>query len=213
MPRIPTDYSKALIYKIVCNDIKIKECYYGSTTNFKARKYGHKTSCNNINSKLYNSTFYQFIRENGGWDNWNMVLVKYYPCNNKLELEREERMCMENDENRLNNNLPAITDDEKKEHMKKYYKENAVTIREQHKTYYKETKTFRKEKHKKYRDNHKEEAKKYREDNKEQNKKYREENKEKLHTNYDCKCGGHYQYKHKSEHFKSKKHQKYIKNN
>ena len=135
MPRLPTDYSKALIYKIVCNDIKIKECYYGSTTSFINRKNAHKSSCNNINSNCYNQPKYKFIRENGEWDNWNMVLVKYYPCNNRLELEREERLCMEQDENRLNCILPARTDDERKEYIKQHYIDNADKIKEQQKQY------------------------------------------------------------------------------
>jgi len=136
MPRIATDYSKALIYKIVCNDIKIKEVYYGSTTNFKARKYNHKSTCHNENHKDYNNPKYQFIRCNGGWNNWNMVLVKEFSCKNKLELEREERLCMEQDENRLNCILPARTDDELKEYYKQHYIDNIETIRERQKQYY-----------------------------------------------------------------------------
>ena len=135
MPRLPTDYSKALIYKIVCNDIKIKECYYGSTTSFVKRKYCHKSSCNNSNSKQYNYPKYSFIRENGGWDNWNMVLVKEFACNNKLELEREERLCMEQDENRLNAQLPARTDDERIENMRVYYQNNKEKIKDKQKQY------------------------------------------------------------------------------
>jgi hypothetical protein len=225
MPRIPTDYSKALIYKIVCNDIKIKECYYGSTTNFKARKFQHKSNCKNINSTCYNNTKYQFIRCNGGWDNWNMVLVKEFACNNKLELEREERRCMEQDENRLNDKLPARTSDEKKQYEKKYHKEY-------HKEHYKENKEEILKKNKTYREKNPDYIKKYREENKEviieQNKKYREENPEKikkyretyreenkakLNKKYDCKCGGKYTHKNKSQHLKTDKHQEYIKSN
>jgi len=202
MPRIPTDYSKALIYKIVCKDIKIKECYYGSTTNFKARKWQHKNCCNNINSKDYNQFKYQFIRENGGWNNWEMILVKYYTCNNKLELEREERMCMENDENRLNDYLPSRTSDEKKQYEKKYREENREVLNEKAKIYYEENPEYKK---------------KYYEENKEvlieQAKKYCEDNKAKLYKICDCKCGRKYQYRSKSRHFKTNIHQKYIKNN
>ena len=135
MPRIPTDYSKALIYKIVCNDLKIKECYYGSTTNFKARKFNHKSICNNENHKDYINPKYQFIRENGGWGNFSMVLVKEFACNNRLELEREERKCMEEDENRLNERLPARTDEERKEYLKQQYIDKGDKIREQQKQY------------------------------------------------------------------------------
>jgi hypothetical protein len=38
MPRLPIDYSKSIIYKIVCKDLDVKDCYVGSTTNFTNRK-------------------------------------------------------------------------------------------------------------------------------------------------------------------------------
>ena len=43
------NYNKSMIYKICCNDLKIKEIYIGSTTNFTKRKQTHKSYCNNIN--------------------------------------------------------------------------------------------------------------------------------------------------------------------
>jgi hypothetical protein len=188
MPRIPTDYSKALIYKIVCKDLKIKECYYGSTTNFKARKYQHKSNCYNEKHKDYINPKYQFIRCNGGWDNFNMVLVKYFPCNTKLELEREERLCMEQDENRLNCIIPAKTDDEKKEYnkqyrientdkMKQYRIDNAETIKEKQKQYYIENAEKIKEQQKQYNIDNADKIKEYK---KQYNKKYYLKNKKKI---------------------------------
>ena len=177
MPRILTDYSKALIYKIVCNDLKIKECYYGSTTDFIKRKCQHKTSCNNSNSKKYNYPVYQFIRENGGWDNWKMVLVKYYPCNNKLELEREERLCMEQNDNRLNNKLPTRT-------LQEYYIENVDKYRTYFKEYYIENVDKLKEKQKQYNIDNADKIKQYRIENadklKEQRKQYYIDNADKI---------------------------------
>ena len=55
------------IYKLVCNDVEIKERYVGSTTNMKVRKNQHKSVCNNPNSEKYNIYLYQFIRENGNF--------------------------------------------------------------------------------------------------------------------------------------------------
>jgi hypothetical protein len=34
MPKVDMDYLKTTIYKIVCNDVNVKELYVGSTTNF-----------------------------------------------------------------------------------------------------------------------------------------------------------------------------------
>ena len=48
----------------------------------------------------------------------------------------------------------------------------------------------------------------------EQSKIYRENNKDKIseqnRVQYDCECGGKYTYSHKSQHFKTKKHQEFI---
>jgi len=43
MPKQKIDYSKGLIYKLVCRDVTVKDAYVGSTTNFDQRKGGHKT--------------------------------------------------------------------------------------------------------------------------------------------------------------------------
>jgi hypothetical protein len=90
MPRKAIDYSKGLIYKIVCKDTTIKERYVGSTTDIIRRRQSHKSDCNNINTSRYNYKVYQFIRENGGWKNWELVLIEYYPCETELELGRRE---------------------------------------------------------------------------------------------------------------------------
>jgi hypothetical protein len=64
-----TDY---VIYKIICNDENIKDCYVGSTSNFKVRKWDHKRLSSNENSKF---KIYETIRNNGGWDNWTMLPI------------------------------------------------------------------------------------------------------------------------------------------
>ena len=42
MPRLPIDYSKTIIYRIVCKNPEIKDCYVGQTTDFTSRKSCHK---------------------------------------------------------------------------------------------------------------------------------------------------------------------------
>jgi hypothetical protein len=64
-----------VFYKFVCNDENIKCCYVGSTANFSDRKRKHFSNCNNPNSEKYNLKIYETIRENGGWENWNMVII------------------------------------------------------------------------------------------------------------------------------------------
>ncbi len=71
MPRLPINYEKRHVYNIVSNDLNITECYGGHTTDFKSRRGNHKTRCNNENDKRYNNKLYQFIRNNGGWNNFD----------------------------------------------------------------------------------------------------------------------------------------------
>ena len=47
MPINNKSYSNAIIYKIQCLDPLNTEIYIGSTTNLRARKFKHKSSCNN----------------------------------------------------------------------------------------------------------------------------------------------------------------------
>ncbi len=104
------DYQKSLIYKIVCNDTKIKNVYIGSTTNFKQRKSAHKISCNSVNCRYV----YKVIRDNGGWNNWSMILIDYTPCNTKLELLKIEREYIEKEDSDLllNKLIPTQTREE-----------------------------------------------------------------------------------------------------
>lgn len=90
MPKLPIDYSNAIIYKLSCKDKNITELYIGSTTNFTNRKNQHKTACNNSSGKNYNQIKYKFIRENGGWENWEMIEIEKIQCNSKRELEKKE---------------------------------------------------------------------------------------------------------------------------
>jgi hypothetical protein len=65
MPRLPIDYSKTIISKIVCNDLNI--------TDFVRRKANHRSDCTNEKKSVYNSKVYKTMRENGGWDNYSMI--------------------------------------------------------------------------------------------------------------------------------------------
>ena len=106
------DYSKSIIYKICCNDLKVKDVYVGSTTNFKERKHHHKTSCCNEKSKKNHYKVYQFIRANGGWSNFDMILLEQYDAKTKLELLARERYWYEELKATLNTCVPARTDSE-----------------------------------------------------------------------------------------------------
>ena len=38
---------------------------------------------------------YEFIRKNGGWDNWDMILIETIKCENNLEARKKEREHLE----------------------------------------------------------------------------------------------------------------------
>ena len=82
------NYQEGLIYKIAHRYSPY--VYIGSTTNFNRRKYEHKHHCINENSEKYNHKIYKTIRELGGWDNFEMVLVAKCPCDDKKELHAKE---------------------------------------------------------------------------------------------------------------------------
>lgn len=179
------DYSKCLIYKLCCKDPTIKDIYVGSTCNKNRRKNQHKNACNNPNDHNYNYYVYQFIRENGGFENFDLIMIEEYPCDNKLQKETRERYYIELLKPTLNKTIPTRT-------IQEYYQDNKEKILKMVKIYSKDNK----EKIEKY------------------EKEYYEKNKEKLdqkrNANHTCECGGKYKHKHKSEHIKSKKHQNFL---
>jgi hypothetical protein len=179
------DYSKTVIYKICCNNLNVQHIYIGHTTDFTRRKSNHKSNCNHENSKHYNYNVYQFIRENGGWDNWSMVEIEKYQCNDGNEATARERYWVEQLHATLNSNVPGRT---QQEYDQQYYQQNKEKITE-----YKQQ---------------------YREQNSEKIKEYFQQNSEKIkqwkNTQCKCECGGKFTLANKSKHLKSKMHQNLI---
>ena len=137
------DYSKTIIYKICCNDTNIKDLYVGSTCNFTQRKWLHKTHCvnkTNRQDKYTNNKLYNFIRENGGWDNWNMVMIEEVKCKNKRDKERVEREWYDKLEPTLNGQLPYRTKEEEKQYNKIRYENNKEERLKQDKIRYQKNK-------------------------------------------------------------------------
>lgn len=124
MPKIPTDFSRCVIYKIVCFDTNITDCYVGSTTNFIKRKNQHKSCCNNPNSKQHNLKVYDFIRSHGNWDNFQMLQIEPYSCSNKREAEHREEHWRKELGATLNGNRAFITDEEVSQYKKLYREQN-----------------------------------------------------------------------------------------
>ncbi len=234
MPKTQTDYSNTIIYKLCCKDSSILDIYVGHTTNFTNRKNQHKTSCCNNNNKKYNQYVYEFIRDNGGWDNWSMIQIEQHNCKDKREAESTEHYWIEQLGAKLNTNKPyAKCKEEPKIYKENWYEEKKDYILEKAKQNYEENKEHKLEYQKQYAEEHKEhiaeKQKEYREKNKEKiaeqkkiyreqhkeeakekHKAWREQNKEKLKlqksTIVNCECGSQYTFGNKHRHLQSKIH-------
>ncbi len=106
------DYKNSLIYKIYCKNDYITDFYIGSTTNLYSRKTSHKSDCNNKKRKHYNRKVYKFIRENGGFENWDFIILENYKCKNKKELNKKEAEYIKKLKPTLNKELPGRTNNE-----------------------------------------------------------------------------------------------------
>lgn len=159
MPRLPIDYSKTVIYKLCCNDVNIKEIYIGHTTDLIRRKSQHKYSCINEKNKGYNHYKYQFIRTNGGWDNWSLTPIEEFPCSNINQASIRERYWIETLQAELNKYIPSRTIKEwveiNKDKKKEYDSKNKEKIKEYDKNYREYNKSKKKEYNKEYYQNKK----------------------------------------------------------
>jgi len=237
MPKNQTDYSQTIIYKLCCKDTNVLDIYIGHTTNFTQRKNQHKTSCCNETDKKYNQYVYQFIRDNGGWDNWSMIQIQEHNLKNKREAESTEHYWIEQLGAKLNTNKPyAKCKEEPKIYKENWYEEKKNYILEKAREHYQENKEQKLEYQKQYAEEHKEEIaekqKEYRDKNKEKlseqkkeyrathkeeasksQKEWREANKAKLKNQkaeiINCECGNQYTFGNKHRHLQSKVHIKY----
>jgi len=166
-------YQRGKIYKLVSS--QTDKIYIGSTIQtLKERKSKHKYSTKN---KKNSSKFICC------YDDFEIELIKEYPCNSKKELEREEGCIIkQNLDICVNKNIAGRT---KKEHWcdvgketnKKYRIENKEKYKKKRYIYLKNNRDKTNETHKKWKENNKEKVKQY---NKNSSKKYRLENKEKI---------------------------------
>jgi len=130
MPKVPIDYAKTIIYKLVHkDDLNDENIYTGHTTEMTKRKNKHKSDCNNPNSYNYNQKKYKYIRENGGWDEWLMIEIEKYPCKDVYEAIARERVLQAEMKAKLNSNIAGRTN-------KEWREDNHEKILEQNKQYH-----------------------------------------------------------------------------
>ena len=158
MPKLPIDYSNTIIYKLVHKeDYDNANIYIGSTTDFIRRKNNHKNCCNSEKQKAHNDKKYQYIRDNGGWESFNMIEVEKFPCNDGNEARAREEYWRCHYNSQLNSIRAYRTEEQRKEidkerkreyrehdeyreyqkeYQKKYYEQNKVRLIDNMKTYY-----------------------------------------------------------------------------
>jgi len=192
MPKTPIDFSKTVIYKICCNDTNVFDMYIGHTTTLVRRRSYHKSIYYDSEHIKHNDILYETIRENGGWDNWKVIMIETYSCGNINECESRLRYWIEELKPTLNiKNKNA--DEKRKERMKKYYQEHKEEIALKKKEYVEKNKEKIYEKKKEYFEQNKEEI-------------YRKANER---IRCEC-CDVDVPRKHLSTHNKSIKHQKKL---
>lgn len=183
-----TDY---IMYKICPKNTDLKYCYIGQTTNFGNRQRQHlKNTVTKSDKKHYHLKHYVAIRENGGWDEWEMIEIEQFNGKTKLEARMREQELIKQHNANLNSVSAFVTEEQrastKKAITEKYREENKELLKEQTKQYKEDHKDVIAEQMKKYREENKEKirakTKEYIENNKEKHdqtqKDWREKNKE-----------------------------------
>ena len=86
------------IYQITCNN----QLYIGSTNNLKNRIRQHRYNCTKITNKKYNLPLYKYIRENGGFENIKIEILKIFDSKNLEDQKKEEQIFIEKIKPKLN---------------------------------------------------------------------------------------------------------------
>jgi len=207
-----TKYSETIIYKIVCNDLTKTKIYVGHTTNVRRRKCCHKKR-----SKIDEQELYKYIRENNGWENFTMVEIEKYPCNDLTEARIRERFWYEVLNPKLNEMKPYITPEEikKNEHIyhQNYYYQHQNECIAKTKAYYEEHKNETISRIKEWGEKNQDKLKQYKSkwyQNNKNTQDYKDKMEEKTKP-YNCECGSVCRIDNKHNHFKTVKHINYLK--
>jgi len=156
-----TDYSNCYIYYILDKDGVVH--YVGSTSNMNSRKSGHKYCCRTEKDKRYHLDIYQYIRDHGGFDNFEIIPVrKIEDVKNKTDLliaEQDEMNKFSNlknkigsyrtDEERLKQNIENSkkwnrnNNEKKNQNNRKHYHANKDQILEKKRQQYQQKKQLK----------------------------------------------------------------------
>ena len=96
-------------YNIVCNDANIIDIFVGHTHNVSKRIETIGAECSRMNCSSYNTPINQFIRGNGGWDNFKLVVIGIVSCHTLLEVLQHKRIHIKTHNANLNTVVPTRT--------------------------------------------------------------------------------------------------------
>jgi len=210
-------YKDGKIYQVV--DVGFNKCYIGSTTETLSQRMArhrehYKEHINGCKRKHERS---MMLFDEFGIDNCKILLIKDFPCSSRAELEREEgREILNNLDKCVNKNIVGRT-------RKEYYNDNQETILQNKKEHRINNIEKYKEKDKKYNENNKEKISERRKKNYQENKEaINERNKQNYQQNKEkylaqqkqpfyCECGAKCVLNVKARHFRSQKHQDWLK--
>ena len=88
MPKEPIKYENIVLYKIVCLLPDINNIYVGYTTDITRRKYYHKIKSMDPTNNKYK--LYHFINQHGGFNNFDILEIRKYPCINNSEAKAKQ---------------------------------------------------------------------------------------------------------------------------
>jgi hypothetical protein len=113
------------------------------------------------------------IRENGGWDLFQMLEIKKFPCKDSNEARAEEERCRVELQAILNSIKAHSGTENKKDYDKQYHQEHANELREKSKQYRQKHADEIREKQRQYCQEHADEKHEY-------DKQYRQEHADEL---------------------------------
>lgn len=204
---VMADYTKGKIYRLVCNTTGNQ--YIGSTTQSLSQRLGghHANYKQFLEGKITKQiSSFSILSEN----NFEMILIEEFPCENKNQLERRERHFIETMKC-VNKLKPAPTKEELLMCYQNHYQENKEKILKYQQKHYQENKEKIQERKQKYRYDNKEKLKEY---THKYGQEYYNENKVKIKEKASaltiCECGGQYQHMYRTKHFKTFKHMTWV---
>ena len=100
-PLMETSYT---IYMLKCRDPLVTDIYVGSTMNVVTRMKYHRHGSKHVNTPVY-----QAIRANGGWLNWEMVVLETYMAVTRTLVAKREGYWHAKLHARLNVQYPGRT--------------------------------------------------------------------------------------------------------